>query len=116
MAGRPGLRRESRESIDVRCEHRWGSGRRDQHDRLARQKEFPSRSEKKVCDPHKSPDECTGDGVTHLTRRQRNKKTMNTKALSSVAILGMVASLFVGCGDGDSTKIKICSPRAVKCL
>ena len=41
---------------------------------------------------------------------------MNSRALTSVAILGMVASLFVGCGDGDSTKLKICSPRAVQCL
>src|SRR6187397_2178655 len=41
---------------------------------------------------------------------------MNTRALGSVAILGMVAWFFVGCGDGDSTKIRTCSPHAVECL
>jgi hypothetical protein len=41
---------------------------------------------------------------------------MNTKALWSVAVLGTVTAFFSGCGDGDSTKIKICNVREVTCL
>jgi hypothetical protein len=41
---------------------------------------------------------------------------MNSKALASFTLLGVLASLFVGCGDGDGTSIEICAPRAVSCL
>lgn len=40
---------------------------------------------------------------------------INTKALSSAAVLGMVALLFVGCGDGDNSKTQICMPAAATC-
>jgi hypothetical protein len=41
---------------------------------------------------------------------------MNTKALWSVTILGTVAAFFSACGDGDSTKIKICNAKQLTCL
>ncbi len=41
---------------------------------------------------------------------------MNTKALWSAAILGTVAAFFSACGDGDSTKIKICNAKQITCL
>src|SRR6185369_10540315 len=41
---------------------------------------------------------------------------MNTKALWSVAVLSTVAAFFSACGDGDSTKIKICNAKQVTCL
>lgn len=41
---------------------------------------------------------------------------MNTKALWSITILGTVAAFFSACGDGDSTKIKICNAKQVTCL
>lgn len=41
---------------------------------------------------------------------------MNSKALYGAVLLGTVASLFVACGDGDSTKIVICNNKQVTCL
>ena len=41
---------------------------------------------------------------------------MNTKALWSVALVGTVAAFFTACGDGDSTKIKICNAKQLTCL
>jgi hypothetical protein len=41
---------------------------------------------------------------------------IKTKALSSAAVLGMVAMLFVGCGDGDNTKTQVCRASEAKCL
>jgi hypothetical protein len=41
---------------------------------------------------------------------------IKTKALSSAAVLGMVAMLFAGCGDGDNTKTQICKPSESTCL
>ncbi|HVJ18742.1 MAG TPA: hypothetical protein VM686_25145, partial [Polyangiaceae bacterium] len=37
------------------------------------------------------------------------------RALCSAAILGMVATLFAGCGDGDNTLTKICKPSEAVC-
>ncbi len=39
-----------------------------------------------------------------------------TRTLCSVAILGLVATLFGGCGDGDNTLTKICEPKVSTCL
>src|SRR5689334_5167351 len=50
------------------------------------------------------------------TSREKEVATMNTKALWSVAVLGTVTALFAGCGDGDSTKIKICNAKQTVCL
>jgi hypothetical protein len=41
---------------------------------------------------------------------------MNTKALWSVTLVGTVAAFFSACGDGDSTKIKICNAKQLTCL
>jgi hypothetical protein len=41
---------------------------------------------------------------------------IKTKALSSAAVLGMVAMLFAGCGDGDNTKTQVCRPAEASCL
>jgi hypothetical protein len=41
---------------------------------------------------------------------------IKTKALSSAAVLGMVAMLFAGCGDGDNTKTQVCRPAEATCL
>jgi len=37
------------------------------------------------------------------------------RALCSVAILGLVATVFAGCGDGDNTLTKICNPAEASC-
>ncbi len=41
---------------------------------------------------------------------------IKTKALSSAAVLGMVAMLFAGCGDGDNTKTQVCRAAEATCL
>ncbi len=41
---------------------------------------------------------------------------MKIKALTSTAIIGMVASLFVACGDGDNATVVICEAGAITCL
>jgi len=41
---------------------------------------------------------------------------MNSKALYGAVLLGTAASLFVACGDGDSTKILVCNAKQVTCL
>jgi len=41
---------------------------------------------------------------------------MNSKALWSAGILASAAALFSACGDGDSTKIKVCNAKQVTCL
>jgi hypothetical protein len=41
---------------------------------------------------------------------------MNSKSFYGAVLLGIVASIFVACGDGDSTRILICTQRQVTCL
>ncbi|HVR18996.1 MAG TPA: hypothetical protein VMS65_04855, partial [Polyangiaceae bacterium] len=41
---------------------------------------------------------------------------MTTRALTSVAVLALLASLFVACGDGDEMTVEQCSPSFVECL
>ena len=41
---------------------------------------------------------------------------MTPRALTSVAIVALSASLFVACGDGDGTTTEQCPPNSVECL
>jgi hypothetical protein len=60
------------------------------------------------------PGTTPGIGRTTAAIAGHKESTMKIKALTSTAILGMIASLFVACGDGDNATI--CDAGRITCL